>query len=56
VISQGGEKNARWIEQVTGQQGVADRILNGETVTVVDVPLAEAKAKFPPRRWAASCT
>jgi hypothetical protein len=26
---------------------VADRILNGETVTVVDVPLAEAKAKFP---------
>ena len=48
VIAPGGEKNARWLEQVTGQQGVAERILNGEAVTVVDVPVAEANPSFPP--------
>ena len=47
MIAPGGEKNARWLEQVTGQRGVAERILNGETLTVVDVPLAKANAKFP---------
>lgn len=48
VVAPGGEKNARWIEQVTGQHGVAERILKGEAVTVVDVPVAEANPSFPP--------
>lgn len=46
VTAPGSDRNARWVEEATGQQGVAERILNGETVTVIDCPVAQANAKF----------
>ena len=47
VVGAGGEKNARWLEQATGQPGLAERILNGESVMVLDEPLDQVKTRWP---------
>lgn len=47
VVAPPGKKTARWIEEVTGQAGVAERLLAGESVTVLDIPIGDAQARFP---------
>jgi hypothetical protein len=47
VVAPPGAKNARWLEQVTGQPGLAERVLKGESVTVLDTPLSEVRTRWP---------
>ena len=47
VVAPPGEKNARWLEQATGQTGLADRVLRGEAATVLDEPVDQVKTRWP---------
>lgn len=49
-----GEKTAQWLEQVTGQQGLAERVLAGDATEVLDVDAGEVKPKFPALMFGAS--
>jgi hypothetical protein len=41
------EKHAVWLEEVSGQPGLAKRLQDGERATIFDVPVSEAEVKFP---------
>jgi hypothetical protein len=42
------DKHAAWLEEVSGQPGLARRLQEGERATIFDVPVSEAEARFPP--------
>jgi hypothetical protein len=42
-----GEKKASWLEEASGQPGIAERLENGEQVQIFDVPVSDTEVRFP---------